>query len=380
MNKHKNKLCAMFMATVFFLHLFTPALAATIEDKQQELESVNSQLYNKEVEREQAKQVVVSATDKLVEAQNQLSVAQNELAVISEQENNLEYQINTNVEAINQKQGELDTRVKVYRKRLRDIYINGQINYVDVLLGAKDFSDFSSRMFLLKKIVSSDMSLIDDLQKKKLALEDAKQVLQANMEEVKKVKSEVAAKQQVVAQKTREREAIYNDAVAEKSRLDEEYEELMSISQNISAMIQNMERSGTISSSTQGSGRFMWPIRGEITSPYGWRTHPVFGDARFHSGLDIGADYNDNIVAADSGTVIYADWMGGYGNAVMIDHGGGLVTLYGHNNSLAVSEGQSVRKGQVIAYAGSTGYSTGPHCHFEVRLHGEVTNPLDYLP
>lgn len=86
------------------------------------------------------------------------------------------------------------------------------------------------------------------------------------------------------------------------------------------------------------------------------------------------------IVAADSGTVIYSGWMGGYGYAVMIDHGGGLVSLYGHNQELAVSEGQYVNKGQVISYAGSTGWSTGPHCHFEVRIHGEVTEPLDYLP
>ena len=100
----------------------------------------------------------------------------------------------------------------------------------------------------------------------------------------------------------------------------------------------------------------------------------------FRSGMDIACDYGTRIVAADSGTVIYSGWMGGYGYAVMIDHGGGLVTIYGHNQELTVNEGQAVNKGQLIAYAGSTGWSTGPHCHFEVRLHGEVTEPLNYLP
>ena len=124
----------------------------------------------------------------------------------------------------------------------------------------------------------------------------------------------------------------------------------------------------------------MCPIQGEITSEYGWRTHPVFGDARYHSGIDIGADYDDPVAAADSGVVVHAGWLGGYGYAVILDHGQGLQTLYGHNNSLNVSEGQNVAKGQTVAFAGATGYATGPHVHFEVRLNGEVTNPRNYLP
>ncbi|MCD8175060.1 MAG: M23 family metallopeptidase, partial [Phascolarctobacterium sp.] len=118
----------------------------------------------------------------------------------------------------------------------------------------------------------------------------------------------------------------------------------------------------------------------ESTSYYGWRIHPVFGTTRYHSGMDIAVNYGTPIMAADGGTVVYSGWLGGYGNAVMIDHGGGLVTVYGHNQSIAVREGQYVNKGQVIAYAGSTGWSTGPHCHFEVRLNGDVTEPLNYLP
>jgi len=123
-----------------------------------------------------------------------------------------------------------------------------------------------------------------------------------------------------------------------------------------------------------------WPINGPITSPYGWRPHPIFGTQRYHSGVDIGADYGDPIRAADGGVIIYSDWMGGYGYAVIIDHGGGISTLYGHNNELLVGVGQRVYKGQTIARAGSTGYSTGPHCHCEVRQNGSPVNPLAYLP
>ncbi len=128
-----------------------------------------------------------------------------------------------------------------------------------------------------------------------------------------------------------------------------------------------------------GSGEMLWPLTGPITSEFGWRTHPIFGGSKFHSGLDIGGEYGAPIKAARGGVVTHSGWIDGYGNTVMIDHGGGLVTLYGHNQSLAVSVGQNVRQGQIIAYCGSTGNSTGPHCHFEVRLNGEPVSPYDYL-
>lgn len=154
---------------------------------------------------------------------------------------------------------------------------------------------------------------------------------------------------------------------------------MLAVSENIKAMIQSMEAASSMPAGG-GSGAFMWPCSGPITSYYGWRTHPIFRTKRYHSGMDIAVDTGTPIHAAASGTVIYSGWMGGYGYCVMISHGGGLVSLYGHNSSLAVGEGQRVSQGQVIAYAGSTGYSTGPHCHFEVRVHGEVTDPLNYLP
>jgi murein DD-endopeptidase MepM/ murein hydrolase activator NlpD len=123
----------------------------------------------------------------------------------------------------------------------------------------------------------------------------------------------------------------------------------------------------------------VYPCAGEITSGFGWRTHPILGYQRFHAGVDFGADYGTVIYAADSGTVIFAGWYGGYGNAVIIDHGGGITTLYGHSSELYVAEGQTVQRGQAIAAVGSTGLSTGPHLHFEVRENGEPVDPMAYL-
>ncbi|KAI9132653.1 murein hydrolase activator EnvC [Acaryochloris sp. CCMEE 5410] len=128
-----------------------------------------------------------------------------------------------------------------------------------------------------------------------------------------------------------------------------------------------------------GTGQMVRPVVGPITSNFGYRSHPIFGTGRFHAGTDFGAPTGAPIFAADSGTVIVAEWYGGYGNAVIIDHGNGLTTLYGHCNELYVTVGQGVQRGQTIAAVGSTGLSTGPHLHFEVRVQGEPTEPLAYL-
>ncbi|MDD4320417.1 MAG: peptidoglycan DD-metalloendopeptidase family protein [Acidaminococcaceae bacterium] len=369
-------------AIVLVAMIFTvamPTYADSLEDEKAKLEGVQQQLQNKEAERDDHKKEVSNAIDKLMFAQKELAEAKQDLQVVEEQQADLELKIKTTQITIEKNKKEFLKTKKIYSKRLREIYINGQINYLDVLLGAKDFSDFSSRMYLLQRIISSDISLLNKLEKQKQDLADKQQALEENKKELDKVYAEVEAKKQLVETKTAEREAIYATALEEQNRLEQEYNELMESSKNISAMIQNMEQEGTMGS-VHGSGRFIWPIHGEITSPFGWRTHPIFGTQTFHSGVDIGADYGDPILAADAGTIIYAGWISGYGNAVMIDHGSGLVTLYGHNTEVLVSVGQQVAQGQIIAHAGSTGNSTGPHCHFEVRLHGEPVNPMNYLP
>jgi murein DD-endopeptidase MepM/ murein hydrolase activator NlpD len=124
----------------------------------------------------------------------------------------------------------------------------------------------------------------------------------------------------------------------------------------------------------------MWPVSGPVVSPFGWRIHPILHYRKMHTGIDIAVGYGVPIHAADSGTVIYATWMGGYGNVIILDHGRGISTLYAHQSSLAVGAGAHVGRGQVIGYVGSTGFSTGPHLHFEVRLIGTTVDPMGYLP
>ena len=285
----------------------------------------------------------------------------------------------------NQKHGVLMVRV-------RDIYINGQISYLDVLFGSKDLNDFFTRMDLLKRVIKQDYNLVQAIIKQQGEIKAVRKQLEAD----KSIQEELAAKaeeaKEIKLAKVARKQELIDKMQNDKAVYDRQYDEMMAASEQVAKLIQqskykpppsppsnSSDSSGSYNTTPSSSGGMIWPISGPITSPFGWRTHPIFGSQRFHSGLDIGGDYGMEIHAAKAGVVSHAGWIGGYGNTVMIDHGGGIVTLYGHNQSLNVSVGQQVSQGQVIAFCGSTGNSTGPHCHFEVRLNGEPVSPYNYL-
>lgn len=272
-------------------------------------------------------------------------------------------------------QADYDKKSGALGKRVRDIYINGQISYLDVLFGAKDFQDFLTRMDLLKKVIKQDYDLVQVVFAEKQDIEDTQKQLAEDKEKQEGLELKARQAREVMEQKVKKRQQLIDKMKNDKAVFDRQYDELMAASKQVTRMIQNSHYNVQPS----GNGAMIWPISGPVTSEFGWRTHPITGDQRFHSGLDIGGDYGMPVHAAQSGTVTYAGWISGYGNTVIIDHGGGITTLYGHNQSLAVSVGQSVSQGDVISYCGSTGNSTGPHCHFEVRQNGEPVSPYGYL-
>lgn len=379
----KKKLCGLLLALwLAVLPLYgAMCFADTADDKRAELNDVRQRMERMQTRKEQARRKAESASAELSEVMGSLNELQAQANNLQKKSDALQGKINDNQAKLEKKQQEMQARMLIYRKRLRDIYINGQINYLDVLLGAKDFSDFSSRMYLLQKIISRDLELLEKLKQDAAEINSRKEQLAAEMKEIKATQTELEAKKAKVNKLREQRAYMLYKAQEEEQSSQEEYERLLAISENIASMLRNMENAGGGAPAGQGgTGQFMWPCHGPITSYYGWRTHPIFGTTKYHSGMDIAVDSGTPIHAADSGTIVYSGWLGGYGNCVMIDHGGGLVTLYAHNSALNVGEGQYVSKGAVVAYAGSTGYSTGPHCHFEVRLHGELTEPLNYLP
>lgn len=378
----KKKIGFFLMACLLaLLPAFSSSVSASLaDDKRAELDQVQRKMQEMADKKAAAREKAEEASAALSQVTDSLRDLQIESNKLQQQRDALQGKIDDNLAQLEKKQAEVKERQGIYKHRLRDIYINGQVNYLDVLLGAKDFSDFSSRMFLLQRIIKSDVSLMEQMQKDAEEIVARKAQLDGQMQEIKATQNMLQAKTDKVERLRNQRAAMLSEAEAEEQQSQDEYERLLAVSEQIAAMLRNMEQNGTVAEAPVVTNSYIWPCNGVITSPFGWRTHPIFGTTKYHSGLDIGVDYGTPILATNSGTVIYSGWLGGYGNAVMIDHGGGLVSLYAHNDSLNVYEGQYVNRGTCIAYAGSTGYSTGPHCHFEMRLHGEVVDPMGYLP
>ena len=376
-----------FAVLIFCLFLFNIATAwaeiseaeqQRVKEKEAELQNLQGEMAGKKRELDAAKQKASEAYSEFSEADATYAVARGELAVVEAELARIETQINDNEKLLEQALVNLKARTDAYNKRIKNIYMHGQVNYLDVILGAKDFSDFTTRFELLLRIIKNDISLIDKIKEEQVIVTKKQEDLKVSLAEQQKLYDEQMEKKKIVEEYRMQKKGVFDSAAGERNRTESEYRELLALSDRIKTMIQRIESGGKLTG--KGTGQMDWPIRGTITSYFGWRTHPIFGTQKYHSGMDIAADYNDPIKAADEGVVISAGWIGGYGYTVILDHGGGLTTLYAHNNSLTVSAGQTVAKGQTIALAGSTGYSTGPHCHFEVRKHGELVEPLNYLP
>ena len=373
-----KRILSAILLLSFVLFAVTPALADELEEKKQELTNIQQQAEEAQRKAEQARSKERSISEQLRRIQGELDSAQDEFESINDQLENTEEQIQSNTELATRLTAKMQSQTKVLHRRIRDIYKNGQVNYVDVLFGAKDFNDFVSRMDILKRILAYDNALIQSTKADRQALEKAKAQLESDRLKIIDLRKQAAVKRDQVAGRRQERQGVLNAATYEREMAERAYRELIETSKQIETLIRRIQSGEkNIGGST---GTMVWPAEGEITSPFGWRVHPIFGTQRLHTGIDIGADYGDATRAADGGVVIHSDWMGGYGNAVIIDHGNGISTLYAHNSQLLVSEGQTVAKGQTVARVGSTGYSTGPHLHFEVRQNGTPVNPLNFLP
>lgn len=371
---------SLLLIVVLVVTVLGTALASEIEEKQQELQNVQRQAEMQQNKAAQAQQQVDSVSEQLRVIQGDLDTASSEYNSILDKLKATEQQITANTALLEKVEKNLAARSQILNKRMRDIYENGQVNYLDVLFGAVDFADFTTRAELLKRVVNQDLTLVAQVKAERELVVQKKAELERDKNAITELKAQAAAKKAVIESKKNDREQVLTTAVNERDTAERAYQELMETSRQIEQMIRNSQSSGGKSSAPAGAtGAMMWPASGPITSPFGWRTHPIFGTQRYHSGIDIGADYGDAVAAADGGTVIFSGWMGGYGNAVIIDHGNGISTLYAHNSELLVEEGTRVRKGQTISRVGSTGYSTGPHLHFEVRENGTPVSPMNYL-
>lgn len=375
MGYKKKWTAALLAASLLMGGAACPTLADDLED---ELADIQSQISSAREDAANAEEVIKAVSAKLHVIQQELDAANAELERIWGLQAAKNEEIRQTEAELQRAIDDLHARQAVLARRVRAIYMHGQLNYLDVIIGANSFSDFANRLELLKRIVRADFNLILEIRERQSAIEAKRAVLESQKAELDALENDAKKQQEAIDAKRAEQQAALDEAQEHKAAAEAWEDELQAASADIEARIQARQNAGSYSY-TAGTGQLSWPCNGVITSPQGWRIHPIFGTEIYHAGMDIGVPEGTPIYAADSGTVVEADWIGGYGNAVIIDHGNGMQTVYAHNSGLVVGAGQSVSKGQLIAYAGSTGYATGPHCHFEVRINGSPVDPMGYL-
>ena len=350
----------------------------SVEELRQRRENIEQERQQVEQERNRIQSIQESTEERLEGLEDQISATSQEIqrneAALEAAEQRLEELQGQLVQAEADFQGQQQATIA----RLQFLQRQQGSQGWAVLLQSENINEFLERRSQLRRVYDSDRAFLDHL---KTITED----IHKRRSDVERQKNEISLiTQQLQVQKAEfENQAeSQEDLIArlnsDRQALEAAEERLQRDSNDIAALIRqrlNTSRGVII----QGTGIFSLPSGGRLTSSFGYRVHPILGYRRFHSGIDFGAPHGSAIRAADSGTVIFAGWYGGYGRSVIIDHGGGLTTLYAHASELYVSERQSVERGQAIAAIGSTGLSTGPHLHFEVRRNGDPVNPLEYL-
>lgn len=249
----------------------------------------------------------------------------------------------------------------------------------EIIFKAKDINAMLDAIYFERIIIQNDYKQMMALKTKAMKLAKMKSDIEAQKRYLAQSINEIDAQKRSIQQAIAQNQNMINRLKTDRAAYERSERELARQSESLQSMLSAYSHS-TVKVSSTG---FIKPIGGRITSPFGWRTHPIFKSRTFHSGVDIGGPNYGSIRASNSGRVIYTGWYGGYGKVVIIDHGivngRPTTTLYAHMSSIKVGNGQNVTKGQVIGLEGTTGYSTGPHCHFEVRINGKPNNPLNYI-
>lgn len=397
----KKKLTSA-VAVLLVLVLVIGAVSASAATSKEKLRSVNQQISSTKT------QISVSK-NKINQYSSQINSLGNQITVTQQNINKTQAEIQVTLAKIDAKQKELDEKSKQIVKqnddlndRLAAMYKNGEAGYLEVILGSKSFRELLSNIDMISRIYQQDEDYMKTLQTQYDALADVKRELQALKAKLKQQEAQLEAQKATLQSQKAKAEELKSSEEENAAALAAELDSLEASAAQIQQLIKQEEEAArraaaaaAAAAKSKGSsggsaaavpttfkgGKFIIPAVSytRISSYFGYRIHPISKTRKLHSGIDLAAPKGSRCVAAAAGTVIYAGWISGYGNTVMISHGSGLVTLYGHNTSNAVSKGQSVSQGQLIAYIGSTGNSTGPHCHFEVRLNGKAVNPMSYL-
>lgn len=378
-------LCA---AAVLFLLLLSAAKGETkdpkdeLSRKQQELNRIYQELLLNKKRLESTREKEKNVKERLVIINRELNKTKGQLGRAQSEIKKNESRIGFLKYSLEDAKKRLGERSALLRSRIREIYKNGSINYLDMLLSSDTLADFINRTYFFEKILGRDADLAGQIESEHNKIKTDKAELEGVTDEIKKLARFISSKKETIEKQAEEKKQLYTELEVQRVGYEKKVAVLEETSNEIERLIKKImsERAVKGIKVTQGTGRFIWPVRGRITSAFGYRRSPFWRIGHMHTGLDIANSYGTPIQAADGGEVIFSGWWDGYGKAVIIDHGKGISTVYGHMSKIYMQKGQNVMKGQVVGLIGSTGYSTGPHLHFEVRRNGTPQNPQRWLP
>ena len=291
----------------------------------------------------------------------------------------LDSEIGTTKLEIGNLQNSIEDNEEALGKRLKAINNNYSMGYIKVILSSTSLSDFFNNIYIIKQVVEQDKAILKELDDNKVEIEDKEKKLNDKKQIQEELKVALQQDNEAVQADKSELEGLKRELETEEDNLESEIEKISEESAAKQAAEKGTNSNDSLNGAIISSGS--WPVPGysRVSSPYGYRLHPVLHIQKMHTGIDIPASTGTPAVAVDNGKIIYSGVQNGYGNTVMIQHDDGKVSLYAHNSELLVSVGQSVQKGQVVSKIGSTGRSTGPHLHFEIRINGKHTNPVPYI-
>jgi murein DD-endopeptidase MepM/ murein hydrolase activator NlpD len=368
-------------------------LQQRIEAQRRKTEALHAQLHAKRAQLNAATIRVQDLQSQLDETNSAIGSVSARLGELGAQANSTQRRVDWNGTQLHAAQQSLDRHDSELRHRLVDIYENGDLSYASVLLSAKSFTEFVERWEDLRLLINANQSAVRerraaearvaaiqaDLQRTQLELNDQQQAQQRARNQLAMLADE---RHNLVAVAAEQRRAVATQVAEMEDLSSAEESQLEALIQARARELEAQRRAQGIAGvepTTTGRGSFAWPVSGTITSPFGWRSNPFGGAPEFHQGLDIAAPTGTTLTASSGGTVILAQWYGGYGNYILIDDGGGYSTGYGHLSAIYVSVGQQIKQGQAIGAVGCTGECTGPHVHFEIRVNGKPVDPAQRL-
>ncbi len=372
-------LVIILFATSFITSLL-PASASQLDKLKKEQQQLSDEMKKKQEALEVKKRQEQSTLGELQTLAVQLTDLDREISRLERELAEAEEKVALAQKQLAEKIAQQKERQRIFRQRIVSIYEDGAVTYSEVLLQATSLTDFLTRLEYLKAIAENDVRLLKEIEAQRKDIEQRKRELEAKRDQIAALKSKREQRQNELARQRRREQELLASIRTQKEEFARMLDKMEEESKKLAAEIRRLQELQRRRSLSRG-GKMLWPIPGysRITSDYGMRVHPILRTRRMHTGIDIAAPMGATVVAALDGVVIYNGWYGAYGRTVIIDHGAGISTMYPHLSASLVRDGQEVRAGQKIAEVGSTGWSTGPHIHFEVRKNGDPVNPWPYL-